>query len=103
MFRIRLSGSIGSNDFKLAEGRYGIIEPFGKREVSGFVFTPSMAGLFNEKVHVENAQDADNNQQVTVKATVRKSYTLWVPFFLSLPHFIRSAHLLVPSLVGLHP
>ncbi|KAL7417842.1 hypothetical protein BDY24DRAFT_1322 [Mrakia frigida] len=78
LFRIRLSGKISSNDFKLGEGRYGVVEPFGKKEVAGFVFTPSMPGLFSESLIVENVQDGDNDMVVSVKATVRKTYSFWV-------------------------
>jgi hypothetical protein len=78
MFRIRLSGKIGSNDFKLEEGRYGLVEPFGKREITGFTFTPSLPGPFQEKLSVENVQDVDNSQTLSVKAVVRKTYSFWV-------------------------
>ena len=51
------------------------VEPFGKKEVAGFVFTPSMPGLFSESLIVENVQDGDNDMVVSVKATVRKTYS----------------------------
>lgn len=51
------------------------VGPFGKKEVAGFVFTPSMPGLFSESLIVENVQDGDNDMVVSVKATVRKTYS----------------------------
>lgn len=69
---IRKSGSIASGDIKLSGGRYGVVPGYGKREVE-FVFSPSMSGLFQEKLVVENVADRDNDQTVVLKANVRKT------------------------------
>ncbi|RSH81358.1 hypothetical protein EHS25_006889 [Saitozyma podzolica] len=78
LFRLRTSGSIASGDLKLGLGRYGVISAFGRKEVGNFSFTPSLVGNYNETMVVENVLDSFNDQNVSVKATVRKQPTFSV-------------------------
>ncbi|KAJ3416131.1 hypothetical protein HDV05_003100 [Chytridiales sp. JEL 0842] len=71
MYAIRKSGNISSGDLILGEGRIGLIRSYGQREVE-FVFDPSMAGSFNERVTIENMHDRENDQVLTIKAHVRQ-------------------------------
>ncbi|ORY35348.1 hypothetical protein BCR39DRAFT_2214 [Naematelia encephala] len=73
MFRLRTSGSIASGDLKLGLGRYGVISAFGRKEVGNFSFTPSLVGNYQETIVVENVLDPYNDQNVAVKAVVRKA------------------------------
>lgn len=72
VFRMRTSGSIASGNLKLGLGRYGVVSAFGRKEVASFSFTPSLAGNYQENIAVENVLDSYNDQNVQVKATVRK-------------------------------
>lgn len=72
IFRMRTSGSIASGNLKLGLGRYGVVSAFGRKEVASFSFTPSMVGNYQETILVENVLDSHNDQNVLVKATVRK-------------------------------
>jgi hypothetical protein len=78
LFRLRTSGSIASGDLKLGLGRYGVISAFGRKEVGNFSFNPSLVGNFNETIVVENVLDSFNDQNVSVKAAVRKQPTFSV-------------------------
>lgn len=78
LFRLRTSGSIASGDLKLGLGRYGVISAFGRKEVENFSFTPSLTGTYNENIVVENVLDGFNDQNVAVKANVRKAPTFTV-------------------------
>lgn len=78
LFRLRTSGSIASGDLKLGLGRYGVISAFGRKEVGNFSFTPSLVGDYKETIVVENVLDTYNDQQVSVKAVVRKQPTFAV-------------------------
>ncbi|KAJ3156718.1 hypothetical protein HDU86_003942 [Geranomyces michiganensis] len=71
LYAIRKSGSIASGDLILGEGRMGVVRGFGKREVE-FMFDPSLAGPFHERLSVENVQDRSNDQSISVKATIKK-------------------------------
>lgn len=75
---MRTSGSIASGDLKLGLGRYGVISAFGRKEVENFSFTPSLTGTYNENIVVENVLDGFNDQNVAVKANVRKAPTFTV-------------------------
>lgn len=72
VFRMRTSGSIASGNLKLGLGRYGVVSAFGRKEVASFSFTPNMVGNYQETIVVENVLDSFNDQNVSVKATVRK-------------------------------
>jgi pyrimidine deaminase RibD-like protein len=60
---------------KLGLGRYGVISAFGRKEVENFSFTPSLSGTYNENIVIENVLDTMNDQNVAVKANVRKTPT----------------------------
>ena len=55
-----------------------MISAFGRKEVGNFSFTPSLVGNYNETMVVENVLDSFNDQNVSVKATVRKQPTFSV-------------------------
>jgi hypothetical protein len=71
LYAIRKSGSIASGDLLLSDGRLGVIRAYGRREVE-FVFEPSLAGPYQEKLLVENILDRTNNQEVIIKANIKK-------------------------------
>jgi hypothetical protein len=48
------------------EGKMGVVRSYGKREID-FLFSPSLPGMFQEKITIENIQDHVNDQSVTVK------------------------------------
>ncbi|EIW67390.1 hypothetical protein TREMEDRAFT_64643 [Tremella mesenterica DSM 1558] len=72
IFRFRTSGSIASGDIKLGLGHYGVIPAYGRREYDKFSFTPTIVGLFQEMLVLENVQDGWNDKVLSVKAIVRK-------------------------------
>ncbi|KAI3660842.1 hypothetical protein MP638_001891 [Amoeboaphelidium occidentale] len=76
-YHIKKSGSIASSDLFFAEGKYGYIRAFSKKEIT-FVFNPSLPGLFQEKVTFENMDDRENDQFVIVKAHVRKPSNFFI-------------------------
>ncbi|CAJ0650018.1 4891_t:CDS:10 [Entrophospora sp. SA101] len=71
LYNIRKSGSIASGDIVFRVGKSGVVRGYGKKEVE-FTFNPSLAGQFHEKLMIENVQDRDNNQVLSLKAIVRK-------------------------------
>jgi len=52
-----------------------VISAFGRKEVENFSFTPSLSGTYNENIVIENVLDTINDQNVAVKANVRKTPT----------------------------
>ncbi|KAK4689736.1 hypothetical protein P7C73_g398, partial [Tremellales sp. Uapishka_1] len=78
IFRMKTSGSIASGNLKLGLGRYGVISAFGRKQVESFSFTPSLVGNYQETIVLQNVLDSANDQNVSVKAAVRKqpSFTI---------------------------
>ncbi|KAI8137679.1 hypothetical protein BJV82DRAFT_674482 [Fennellomyces sp. T-0311] len=77
LYAIRKSGSIASGDIILGAGRYGVVRAFGKREIE-FVFVPTLAGHFMERLVVENIRDRTNDRVLLLKAIVRKPSTFFI-------------------------
>lgn len=77
LYAIRKSGSIASGDIILGAGRYGVVRAFGKREID-FVFEPTLAGPFVERLVVENIRDRTNDRVLLLKALVRKPSTFFI-------------------------
>ncbi|KAI9246915.1 hypothetical protein BDA99DRAFT_565333 [Phascolomyces articulosus] len=77
LYAIRKSGSIASGDIILGAGRYGVVRAFGKREIE-FVFEPTLAGHFMERLVVENIRDRTNDRVLLLKAMVRKPSTFFI-------------------------
>ncbi|KAG2222140.1 hypothetical protein INT45_007576 [Circinella minor] len=77
LYAIRKSGSIASGDIILGAGRYGVVRAFGKREIE-FVFEPTLAGHFMERLIVENIRDRTNDRVLLLKAMVRKPSTFFI-------------------------
>lgn len=77
LYAIRKSGSIASGNIILGAGRYGVVRAFGKREID-FIFEPSLAGPFMERLIVENIRDPTNDQVLSLKALVRKPSTFFI-------------------------
>ena len=71
LYSIKKSGLISSGDIVIRVGRIGIIRAYGKREVE-FTFDPTLHGIFQEKLIIENIWDNENDQAIIVKANVRK-------------------------------
>ena len=71
LYAIRKSGSIASGDVLISDAKLGVIRGYGKKEVE-FVFEPSLAGTFHERLVIENVQDPENDQTLVVKANIRK-------------------------------
>ncbi|OUM65110.1 hypothetical protein PIROE2DRAFT_7914 [Piromyces sp. E2] len=72
LYNIKKSGSIASGDLVFNKGRMGIVSGYSTREVS-FVFEPSLPGQYHEKLIVENINDRENNQILSVKANIKKT------------------------------
>ncbi|KAI9329352.1 hypothetical protein BDR26DRAFT_729799 [Obelidium mucronatum] len=70
-YYVRKSGSISSGDITIPEARIGLIRGYGKKEID-FIFEPSLAGPFQEKLTIENIQDRENDQTLTIKANIRQ-------------------------------
>ncbi|RKO93087.1 hypothetical protein BDK51DRAFT_24729, partial [Blyttiomyces helicus] len=71
LYAIRKSGSIASGDLIIGDGRTGVVRGYGKREVE-FVFDPSLAGPFHERLAIENVADRENDAVLSVKALIRR-------------------------------
>ena len=81
LYKVSKSGKHASFDLQIKrEDRFGCVRPFGSRQIR-FIFAPSLAGPFRETLTVHNAQDAQDEQEVVVKAEVRKvvSFHLTAP------------------------
>ncbi|ORY06684.1 hypothetical protein LY90DRAFT_678342 [Neocallimastix californiae] len=72
LYNIKKSGSIASSDLVFSKGKMGIVSGYSTREVT-FVFEPSLPGQFHEKLVIENINDRENNQILSVKANIRKT------------------------------
>eukprot|EP00842_Homolaphlyctis_polyrhiza_P005160 jgi/Hompol1/5645/HPOL_004598-RA len=77
LYTIRTSGTIASGDIALGDYRMGVVRGHGKREVV-FLFDPTMPGQFQEKLIVENIQDRENDQVMTLKANIRQPATFTI-------------------------
>eukprot|EP00698_Gefionella_okellyi_P011205 TRINITY_DN2946_c0_g1_i1.p1 TRINITY_DN2946_c0_g1~~TRINITY_DN2946_c0_g1_i1.p1 ORF type:complete len:2682 (+),score=550.34 TRINITY_DN2946_c0_g1_i1:90-8135(+) len=69
LYRIRKSGNIDSRTIQIVEGRYGIVRPWGRKEVE-FAFEPRFQGPFAEKLTVHNVCDPTQNVVIALKAEV---------------------------------
>ncbi|XP_024391254.1 uncharacterized protein [Physcomitrium patens] len=76
-YKIKKTGSIGSGDLHIIDGRTGVLQPHSSQEVN-FVFQPSLGGSFKETLIVSNVYDPDNDQVVTLKATINRAETFWL-------------------------
>ncbi|ORY49611.1 hypothetical protein BCR33DRAFT_713934 [Rhizoclosmatium globosum] len=70
-YYVRKSGSISSGDITIPDARIGLIRGYGKKEID-FIFDPSLAGQFQEKLSIENIHDRENDQTLTIKAHIRQ-------------------------------
>ncbi|CAG8457039.1 15393_t:CDS:2, partial [Dentiscutata heterogama] len=77
LYFIRKSGSIASRDVGFGAGRSGVVRGYGNKEVE-FTFKPRFAGQFYEKFIIENIQDHDNDQMLSVKADIRKQFNFLI-------------------------
>jgi hypothetical protein len=71
LYSVKKSGSIASGDLIFTNDRVGVIRGYGRREVE-FVFDPSLAGLFQEKLTIQNIQNPENDQTVIVKSNIKQ-------------------------------
>jgi hypothetical protein len=77
LYSIRKSGSFASGDLTFPDGSTGVIRPYGHRTIR-FIFKPSMAGIFQEPLIVENILSSDNKSIITVKANIKKQAPFWL-------------------------
>ncbi|KAF0517022.1 peroxisomal membrane protein mpv17 [Gigaspora margarita] len=77
LYNIQKSGSIASRDVGFGLGRLGVVRGYGNKEVE-FTFKPRFSGQFYEKFTIENIQDHDNNQMLSVKADIRKPFNFLI-------------------------
>ncbi|GES89175.1 hypothetical protein GLOIN_2v1769365 [Rhizophagus clarus] len=77
LYNIRKSGSFSSDCIVFGTGRMGVVRGYGKKVVE-FTFNPSLPGQFHEKLVIENIQDRDNDQVLSVKANIRKSPNFFI-------------------------
>jgi hypothetical protein len=61
----------------IIDGRCGVLKPHSSQEVN-FVFQPSLSGSFYETLIVSNVYDPNNDQVVTLKATISRAETFWL-------------------------
>lgn len=54
-----------------------MLQPHRSQEVN-FVFQPSLSGSFHETLIVSNVYDPNNDQVVTLKATISRAETFWL-------------------------
>jgi predicted transcriptional regulator len=71
IYSISKSGSISSGFLKILSGRKGVVAPMSSHTLE-FAFKPSLAGSFEETVHIENVLHPTNIQSIVVKAKVSK-------------------------------
>jgi hypothetical protein len=77
LYNIRKSGSFSSDCIVFGTGRMGVVRGYGKKVVE-FTFNPSLPGPFHEKLVIENIQDRDNDQVLSVKANIKKSPNFFI-------------------------
>ncbi|PKC72861.1 hypothetical protein RhiirA1_411279 [Rhizophagus irregularis] len=77
LYNIRKSGSFSSDCIVFYTGRMGVVRGYGKKVVE-FTFNPSLPGQFHEKLVIENIQDRDNDQVLSVKANIKKSPNFFI-------------------------
>lgn len=81
LYQVAKTGRHASFDVQIRnEDRLGCVGPLGSRQIR-FLFRPSLAGAFYETLTVHNVQDPSDEQQVVIKAEVRKS----ISFHLTAP------------------
>ncbi|EME29700.1 uncharacterized protein Gasu_29210 [Galdieria sulphuraria] len=71
LYVVKKSGSVSSDDLQFDASKVGVVRPYSSKEVF-FKFKPTMAGLFQETVFVENLLDSSADASITMKATVHK-------------------------------
>jgi hypothetical protein len=71
IYSISKSGSISSGFLKILSGRKGVVAPMSSHTLE-FAFKPTLAGSFEEIVHIENVLHPTNIQSIVVKAKVSK-------------------------------
>ena len=71
LYAIRKTGSVASGFMHFGTDRCGVLRPFSAKEIP-FVFRPSLHGVFEESIRVENLLDGGDAHAVTMKAVVHK-------------------------------
>eukprot|EP01080_Neovahlkampfia_damariscottae_P001532 gene1532-12658_t len=71
MYKVVKTGSISSGDLQFDSGNYGIIRPYGNRELI-FNFKPSFSGKFMETINILNVLNAQDDTLIKVKAIVKQ-------------------------------
>ncbi|KAJ8902553.1 hypothetical protein NDN08_006956 [Rhodosorus marinus] len=71
LYGIQKSGSVASGDLRFDVGRFGVVRPYSSKEIH-FVFSPSLAGFYEEVITINNFLDPRDVQSVKIKAEVLK-------------------------------
>ncbi|KAK4536013.1 hypothetical protein CDCA_CDCA07G2038 [Cyanidium caldarium] len=71
LYAIRKTGSVASGFMHFGTDRCGVLRPFSAKEIP-FVFRPSLHGVFEESIRVENLLDGGDAHAITMKAVVHK-------------------------------
>ncbi|KAJ2076755.1 hypothetical protein H4R24_005526 [Coemansia sp. RSA 988] len=78
MYAIRKTGSIASGDINFVDNnRYGVVRGLDSRKVV-FVFCPSLNGVYNEQISIENVLDPCGAKRATLKAVVRRPSKFYI-------------------------
>ncbi|KAJ1933644.1 hypothetical protein GGF37_006654, partial [Kickxella alabastrina] len=78
MYAIRKTGSIASGDIRFVDSnRYGVVRAFDSRKI-GFVFSPSLTGVYNEQISIANVVDPQGARTATLKAVVRRPTKFYI-------------------------
>lgn len=80
LYKLGHSGSIASGDLQFHEDKYGILRPYGSREIH-FRYKPSLPGVFHEKITIVNVLDDSSSVALNVKSNVlkRNKFTVECP------------------------
>ena len=71
IYSISKSGSISSGFLRISNDHKGYIGPKSSRTID-FIFKPTLSGVFDEVVQINNVLDGRNVQSITVRAKVTK-------------------------------
>lgn len=77
LYEIRKANAESSDQlrFNLGKGTRGVVRPYLSKTVP-FIYTPTIEGMFEEKIVIENRLDRSANCELVVKAAVAKALPL---------------------------
>jgi hypothetical protein len=77
LYSISKSETMKSSDLEIPREKMGVLAPHASRQIT-FVFTPSFAGEFMEKLTVQNVQNPRNKEVLTIKADISRPEKFWI-------------------------